>query len=84
MDANWQGYNEQLDTFLAKGGPFLVGAKFTAADIAWYSLITFNALGAGANLNLSPAVQKWIHAFEALPTVKEFLIDAAKNPAARK
>jgi glutathione S-transferase len=84
LDEHWAVYNAQLDSFLAKGGPFLVGAKFTAADIAWYSLITFNLLGSGAKLNLSPHLQKWHATFEALPTVKEFLADASKNPAAKK
>jgi len=85
LDQNWAAYNAQLDAFLAKSaGPFLVGAKFTPADIAWYSLVQFNLLGSGAKVTLSPHVQKWHAAFEAVPTVKEFLIDAAKNPAAKK
>jgi glutathione S-transferase len=84
LDEHWAGYNAQLDSFLAKSGHFLVGANFTAADIAWYSLITFNLLGSGVKLHLSPQVQKWHAAFEAVPAVKEFLGDAAKNPAAKK
>jgi glutathione S-transferase len=84
LDEHWATYNAQLDSFLAKGGPFLVGANFTAADIAWYSFITFNILGSGAKVNLSPHVQKWHATFEALPTVQAFLVDAAKNPAAKK
>lgn len=40
-DSEFAAYNKQLDSFLAASkGPFFGGAKFSAADVLWFSGIT--------------------------------------------
>ncbi len=87
LDANWAGYSGQLDKFLAAnttGSGFLVGAKFTGADIIWYSTIVYNLQPLGLKFELSAAQQKFVHAVEAVPGVAAFIKDAAKNPGAKQ
>ena len=83
FDANWATYSAQLDSrFAAADSGFLVGKKFSAADIIWYAGIR-NSEGMGVKIALSERQQRFLAAIEAIPNVALFLKDAAKNPGAK-
>jgi glutathione S-transferase len=85
VDSEWASYNKELDTFIASsGGPFLTGSHVSAADVLFYAGLYVWRESIGAKVKLSDPLQKLFHAFESIPGVAAFLIDAARNPAVKK
>ena len=75
LDAHLAGFVAQLDSFLAankSGSHFLVGAKFTAADLVWYNSLSFLSIVYQAKIHLSDHVKAFQAAVEAIPGVAAF------------
>lgn len=69
-----------LDKALAAGGGWLVGARFTVADINVAEVIRY-AQAAPALIDAYPNVKAWIGACQSRPAFKEMMAEREKEPA---
>ena len=69
-----------LDKALAAGGGWLVGGRFTVADINVAEVIRY-AQAAPALIDAYPNVKAWIGACQSRPAFKEMMAEREKEPA---
>lgn len=69
-----------LDAALREGGGFLVGGRFTVADLNLAEVIRY-AQPVSSLFEASPNVKKWIEACQARPAFKKMMADRQAEPA---
>ena len=69
-----------LDKALAAGGGWLVGGRFTVADINVAEVIRY-AQPATALIDAYPNIKAWIGACQARPAFKEMMAERDQEPA---
>ena len=71
---------EALDQMLRDGGGYLVGRRFTVADINAAEVMRY-AQPAKELFAANPAVQSWITACQARPAYRDMMAEREKEPA---
>lgn len=69
-----------LDTALAAGGGWLVGGRFTVADINVAEVIRY-AQAAPALIDAYPNIKTWIAACQSRPAFREMMAEREQEPA---
>lgn len=69
-----------LDTALAAGGGFLVGGRFTVADINVAEIIRY-AQPAAALIDAHPHIKAWLSACQSRPAFRAMMAERDKEPA---
>jgi glutathione S-transferase len=69
-----------LDTALAAGGGWLVGGRFTVADINVAEVVRY-AQPAAALIEAHPHIKAWISACQARPAFREMMAERDREPA---
>jgi glutathione S-transferase len=69
-----------LETALAAGGGWLVGGRFTVADINVAEVIRY-AQAAPALIDAYPTVKAWMAACQSRPAFREMMAEREKEPA---
>lgn len=69
-----------LDAALREGGGFLVGGRFTVADLNLAEVIRY-AQPVSSLFEASPNVKQWIEACQARPAFKKMMADRQAEPA---
>ncbi len=69
-----------LDAALQEGGGFLVGGRFTVADLNVAEVVRY-AQPVSTLFEASPNVEKWLQACQARPAFKKMMADRQAEPA---